>query len=74
MLVLKVYKNISKEVYINGSNKDVDVANAFSAQFSSVYCSSDDAKKEFDALLSGAKNDNFSKECFCELINVKSVD
>ena len=77
MLVLKVYKNISKEVYINGSTKDVDVANAFAVQFSSVYCSSDDAaeaKKEFEALLSGANNDDFSKERLCELINVESVD
>ena len=52
----KFHKNISKEVYINGSNKDVDVANAFAAQFSSVYYSSDDAadaKKELEALLSG---------------------
>ena len=69
----KIHKNISKEVYIHGSNKDVDVA----AQFSSVYCSSvdaADAKKELEALLSEANNDDFSKERLCELINVESVD
>ena len=73
----KFHKIISKEVYINGSNKDVDIENAFAAQFSSVYCSSDDAadaKKELEALLSGANNDDFSKERLCELINVESVD
>ena len=72
----KFHKNISKEVYINGSNKDVDVANAFAAQFSSVYCFSDDAadaKKELKAVLSGANNDDFSKERLCELINVETV-
>ena len=73
----KFRKNFSKEIYIHGSNKDVDVANAFAAQFSSVYCSLDDAadaKNELKALLSGAINDDFSKERLCELINVESVD
>ena len=73
----KFHKNISKEVYINGSNKDVDVANAFASQFSSVYCSTNDAadaKREFEGLLSGANNNDFTKERLCELINVESVD
>ena len=77
MLVLKIFQTHFKEVYINGSNKDVDLANAFAAQFSSVYCSSDDAadaKKELEALLSGTNNNDFSKEGFWELINVESVD
>ena len=42
-----------------------------------VYCCSDDAadaKKELEALLSGANNDDFSKERLCELIDVESVD
>ena len=29
----KFHKNIFKKVYINGSNKDIDVANTFVAQF-----------------------------------------
>ena len=32
------------------------------------------AKKEMEALLSEANNDDFSKERLCELINVESVD
>ena len=77
MLVLKISPKHFKRVYINGSNKDVNVANAFAAQFRSVNCSPDDiavAKKELEALLSRSKNDDFSKERLCELTNVECVD
>ena len=39
----KCHRNLDKEVYINGSNKPADVAEAFASHFSSVFTNSDDA-------------------------------
>ena len=49
----KFHRNLDKEVYVNGSNKPADVAEAFASHFSSVYTNSDDAtsaKSEFDGI------------------------
>ena len=39
----KFHRNLDKEVYVYGSNKPADVAEAFVNHFSSVYTNSDDA-------------------------------
>ena len=39
----KFHRNISKEVYVNASNKPADVAEAFASHFRSLYTNSDDA-------------------------------
>ena len=53
----KFHGNLDKEVYVNGSNKLADVAEAFASHFSSVYTNSDDAtsaKSEFDDICRGS--------------------
>ena len=59
----KFHRNLDKEVYVNGSNKPADVAEAFVSHFSSVYTNSDDAtsaKSEFDGICRGSSSHELS--------------
>ena len=38
----KFRRNLNKEVYVNGSKKPADVAEAFASHFGSVYTNSDE--------------------------------
>ena len=47
----KFHRILDKEVYVNGSNKPADLAEAFASHFCSVYTNCDDAisvMSEFD--------------------------
>ena len=56
---------IAKDVFINGSNNYLDVANGFADHFKAVYSNSNyvtEAKSEFEALLTSVSCDNFDAD------------
>ena len=64
-------------MYINGSNNERVVSNAFADHFSSIYSTSYndlDAKRDFDVLCASIADDNFSKADLISNVNVESVD
>src|SRR2546425_6335850 len=70
--------NVTKEVYINGSNDDKIVADAFADSFEAIYfdsASNDDAKKEFNQLLlSNASNRSVSQSELQSFFSVEQID
>ena len=73
----KFKQNIAKDVFINGSNKDLDVANGFADHFK-AFCSNSnyvtEAKSEFEALLTSVSCDNFDADKLRSLVSVESMD
>ena len=75
----KFKRNITKDVFINGSNKNVDVANSFANHFQSVYCNtcasdSSAAKKEFETLLGNSPYMNECSSNVSSIINIELID
>ena len=70
----KFHQNVTNDVYINSSNNERVVSNAFADHFSSIYSISFndlDAKRDFDVLCA---DDIFSKADLISIVNVESVD
>ena len=64
-------------MYVNGSNNERVVSNAFADHFSSIYSTSYndlDAKREVDVLCASISVDNCSKADLISIVNVESVD
>ena len=73
----KFHQNITKDVYINGSNGELIVLNAFADHFHSIYSTwynNLEAKHDFDVLYASISDDNISKADLISIINVESVD
>ena len=71
------HRKVNKEICIDGSNKDLDIANSFAAHFSKVFCSSDcsgGSTSEFHNLHANLKAASNSKPDFDALITVEAVD
>ena len=75
--VVKVLQVLGKQTYINGSNNERVVSNAFVNHFSSIYSTSYndlDAKRDFDVLCASIADDNSNKANLISIVNVESVD
>ena len=73
----KFHRNLDKEVYVNGSNKPADVAEAFASHFSSVYTNSDDAtsaRSELDDLCRGSSSHELSCDDVVWIVSVHLID
>ena len=69
----KFKQNIAKDVFINGSNKDLDVANGFADHFKAVYFNYNyvtEAKSEFEALITSVSCDIFDADKLRSLVSV----
>ena len=72
----KFQRNLDEEVYVNGSNKPADVAEAFASHFSCVYTNFDDtsAKSEFDGICRGSSSPELSCDDVFRIFNVELID
>lgn len=71
----KMHSNIAKDVYIDGSNNDSHVANAFAGYFESVYYNSSNvqsAKNEFESKL--AQMSHVDKQSISSYFTVELID
>ena len=72
--VSKFRCNLTKEIYVNGSNKPSEVAHAFADYFDSVYVNSADtstAKSKFDSLFWSSASNNPKSESLFVTVNVE---
>ena len=68
----KFHQNLAKDVYIDDSNNETVVSNAFADHFSSIYSASYnnlDAKRDFDVLCASIADDNFNKADLISIVN-----
>ena len=77
MLASKFRCNLTKVIYVNGSNKPSDVAHAFADHFDSVYVNSADAamaKSEFGSLFLSSSSNNSKLEILFDTVNIELID
>src|SRR5688572_9001979 len=75
----KMQRNVEKDVFINGTNDGVSVANEFASHFESVYCDSSsnaEARDDFGSLYSNiyTSQSNTLNNITPDLITVELVD
>jgi exonuclease III len=74
----KMHCNVTKEVYVNGSNDEKVVADAFADSFEAIYFdsnSNDSAKKEFNQLLlSNYNSHTVSQQELLTFFSVEQID